>query len=220
MPNGHPPAGPPGVPPPGPPAAAAPPPVPPGAPAAPPIGPAPIPAGIGPPGHPAHGPHAGMVDEIRDFIRRRPVVGAFLAGAILVGVGYGLYRTGEYLYERGRDARVEEETAKIRQELFRQIDQPAAPETPREHITVTGKVKRYGDTLKVTVDPTRIDETGTPRQPFIDIERTREIGHGMIEGRGVLSVVAADGKIRRYDVDHLLRGDEEESEFSMTATLR
>lgn len=216
MPNGHPPA----APPPGPPAA--PPPVPPGAPApaaGPPVGPAPIPV-IGPPGHPAHGPNAGMVDEIRDFVRRRPVVAAFLAGAILVGAGYGIYRTGEFLYERGRDASIEEETARIRQELFRQLDQPPAPETPRDKITFTGKIRRVGDTLKVTVDPTRIDDTGVLRQPFIDIKKTREVGHGMIDGRCVLSVVAADGKIRRYDVDDLLTGDEEESEFSATATLR
>lgn len=237
MPNGHPPA----APPPGPPAA--PPPIPPGPPAppagppaappaggvppppggappaAPPPGPAPIPA-IGPLGHPAHGPHGGMIDEIRDLVRRRPLVATFLAGAILAGVAYGLYRTSEYLYERGRAASIEEETARIRQELFRELDQPPAPETPREHVTVTGKIRRYGDTLKVTVDPSRIDETGTLRQPFIDIERTREVGHGVLEGRAVLSVVAADGKIRRYDFDHLLRGDEEESEFSIAATLQ
>lgn len=218
MPNGHPPA----APPPGPPAAPPPgaPPAPPAGPAAaPPAGPAPIPAVV-PPGHPAHGPHAGMVDEIRDFVRRRPVVGAFLAGAILVGVGYGIYRTGEYIYDRGRASSIEEETAAIRQELFRQLDQPPAPETPRDKITFTGKIRRVGDTLKVTVDPTRIDDTGVLRQPFIDIKKTREVGHGMIDGRCVLSVVAADGKIRRYDVDDLLTGDEEESEFSATATLR
>lgn len=218
MPNGHPPAAPPPGPPAAPPAGA--PPAPPAGPAAaPPPGPAPIPV-IGPPGHPAHGPNAGMVDEIRDFVRTRPIAAAFLAGAILVGVGYGIYRTGEYLYERGRDARVEEETAKIRQALFRQLDQPAAPETPRDKITFTGKIRRVGDTLKLTVDSTRIDETGVLRQPFIDIKKTREVGHGVLEGRGVLSVVAADGQIRRYDLDHLLRGDEEESEFSATATLR